>query len=333
LLQERKGNFNVLISSSGRRVALLEGFRRAMVLLGIPGRILAVDCSLASAAFHRADNGYLVPRCTDPAFIPAVVDICRREAVSLIVPTIDTELPLYAQHRAALEAVGTKVLVPDEATVAMGGDKKLTHEWLVSKRFPTVGQWDAAAAPEGLKLPLIAKPRFGSASIGIRRLSTRSELNAIRGKPDLIIQEIADGIEHTIDILVDSTGRCKCAVPRRRLEVRAGEVSKGVTVRNADLERLAINIAEALPGASGVLNIQVFFDPVKKRASVIELNPRFGGGFPLALEAGADFPCWVIEETLGLPCRARQDQWRSGIVMLRYDDAVFIKADEIGLTP
>jgi carbamoyl-phosphate synthase large subunit len=97
------------------------------------------------------------------------------------------------------------------------------------------------------------------------------------------------------------------------------------------LERLAMTVAGALPEASGVLNVQVFLDSASGRAAIIELNPRFGGGFPLSLRAGADFPRWVIQETLGLDCEARNDQWRHGVVMLRYDDAVFTQAADIGL--
>ena len=107
-------------------------------------------------------------------------------------------------------------------------------------------------------------------------------------------------------MLVLRDGRCVCSVPRRRLAVRAGEVEKGVTVRDQALERLARRIAEALPGAYGVLNVQIFVDPVAGEPRVIEINARYGGGFPLAFQAGARFPAWTIEEILGLPTTSHQ---------------------------
>jgi carbamoyl-phosphate synthase large subunit len=129
-------------------------------------------------------------------------------------------------------------------------------------------------------------------------------------------------------VLADRDGRCVCAVPRRRIEVRAGEVSKGVTVRSPRLQDLAARICAALPGAFGTITIQVFVDgePDDPDAdlAVIEINARYGGGFPLALEAGAEFPRWQLEELLGLPSTAQADRWRDGLVMLRYDAAVFV---------
>jgi carbamoyl-phosphate synthase large subunit len=145
-----------------------------------------------------------------------------------------------------------------------------------------------------------------------------------------VVQEVAPGSEHTVDVLVLSDGRCAGAVPRRRIAVRAGEVEKGVTVRDPAVEDLARRVAEALPGAYGVLNVQIFVDPAQGDMRVIEINARYGGGFPLAFEAGAHYPAWTIEEILGRPSSVT-DHWRAGLVMLRYDDAVFAEAADVGL--
>jgi hypothetical protein len=131
---------NILISSAGRRGALLGIFRETLQGLGWSGELLAADMSRLSAAFHLADRAFVVPRCTDAAFVPALLDICRENDVRLIVPTIDTELPMYAAHRAEFEAIGTTVAVSAPETIAIGGDKNETHEWLVANGFPTVRQ-------------------------------------------------------------------------------------------------------------------------------------------------------------------------------------------------
>lgn len=111
---------------------------------------------------------------------------------------------------------------------------------------------------------------------------------------EMVVQTLARGREYTIDVLADRDGRCVCVVPRLRIEVRSGEVSKGVTVRSPRLQDLAGRICAALPGAFGTLIVQVFVDGPPDDAAtdlaVIEINARYGGGFPLALEAGADFP-------------------------------------------
>ena len=131
-------------------------------------------------------------------------------------------------------------------------------------------------------------------------------------------------------MLVDRSGRCVSAVARQRIEVRAGEVSKAVTVRNPSVLTVARGVAEALPGAYGVMNIQIFHDTDTDAVNVIEVNPRYGGGFPLSFEAGAWFPRWFLEEVLGQPSTAHDD-WRADLVMLRYDAAVFVARSEAGL--
>jgi carbamoyl-phosphate synthase large subunit len=112
------------------------------------------------------------------------------------------------------------------------------------------------------------------------------------------------------------------------MEVRAGEVSKGMTRKHAGMMDMARRIAEALPGAFGSLNIQCFLEE-GKTIRITEMNARFGGGFPLSCEAGADFPRWIVEELLGRPSGASWASWQDGLVMLRYDHAVFLRAEQL----
>ena len=145
------------------------------------------------------------------------------------------------------------------------------------------------------------------------------------------MQTIAKGNKYTVDILADRQGNCLCAVPRKRLEVRGGEVSKGLTVRNEFIVGLAQQICKTLPGAYGALNVQIFLDDATGDLKVIEINPRFGGGFPLTWESGGKYPQWMIEEIMGLPSTASSSSWKDGLVMLRYDDAVFADITEAGI--
>ena len=328
------GDFNVLISSAGRRIALLDIFRLTLGEMGLRGRVLAADMSRFSAAFQAADAGFLVPACTSPEFIPAVLEVCRREGVRLVVPTIDTELPLYAASRERFAREGVQVAVSSPEAIAVCGDKEQTHRWLVREGLPTVRQASVAevlAAPGDWPFPLLVKPRNGSSSLGVAVVRDHAALEAATADGGYVVQTLAAGEEYTIDFLADRAGRCRCAVPRRRLEVRAGEVSKGMTVRSGPLEELALQVCERLPGAYGTLNVQVFLDEATGEMSVIEVNARFGGGFPLAWEAGARFPRWMVEELLGLPSTAAPARWRDRLVMLRYDAAVFADASGAGL--
>ena len=321
----------VLISSAGRRVELLMAFRSALRDLGLDGRILAVDRSARSSAFHCADEAFLVPSCDDVGFLPEVLNLCDKQAVDLLIPTIDPELPVYAAARADFAAAGTTVAISALEIVEIAADKRRTHDWLTAHGFPTVDQATVDGvreAPEDWPYPLVVKPRRGSAGIGVTIVHDEHELAFAARTGDALVETVAPGQEYTIDALVDRSGRCICAVPRRRLEVRAGEVSKAVTVRSPELEGLVIRMCDTLPGAYGPVTVQAFHDDETGRNVVIELNARFGGGYPLARQAGADYPRWLLEELAGLPSSASADRWRDGLVMLRYDAAVFVDQHE-----
>lgn len=323
---------NILISSAGRRVGLLQCWREALSELGLEGRVLVAELSSFSSAAQLADEAFLVPRCTDEAFVPFMLALCAREQVKVLVPTIDTELPIYARHRADFLAVGVTVLISSPEAIALGFDKNSTHRWLIQEGFPTVEQTDAVdALSGGFPLPAIAKPVRGSSSIGVAVVNTRDELRMLSAGQDYVVQTIAQGDEYTVSVWVDGSGRSRCAVPRKRIEVRHGEVSKGVTRRHAGLEELASRICERLPGAFGPMNVQVFLDEKTGTLKVIEINARFGGGFPLAFAAGARVPTWILEELLALPSTAASDAWSDGLVMLRYDEAVYRASSELTL--
>jgi carbamoyl-phosphate synthase large subunit len=315
--------FTILVTSAGRRGALVGLLRRALAEAGLEGRVLAADASPLSAAYHLADAGFLVPPHRDPGHVDALLDLCRQEDVRLVVPTHDGELPLLAAARDRFAELGVVVSVSAPDAVAIGRDKARTHAFCLQHGFPTVRQAArdvVLAQTDAWRWPLIAKPREGSASVGVVRVTTPEELLLLEGD-DLVVQEIAPGEEHTIDVLVLRDGRVVCPVPRRRIEVRAGEVSKGVTVRDERLESLARDVAAALPGAYGAMCVQAFRSGDDVR--VVELNMRYCGGFPLAFEAGAHYPAWQIQEVCGEEPAVRED-WRAGLVMLRYDEAVFV---------
>jgi carbamoyl-phosphate synthase large subunit len=177
------------------------------------------------------------------------------------------------------------------------------------------------AAPDDWSFPLIAKPARGSASIGVRTIEGVADL--VGAADDIVVQARAAGHEYTVDVYVDLAGAVVEAVPRRRIEVRAGEVSKGRTERHGAATKVAGGVAERLAelGLRGPMNVQVFCDG--EDVNVIEMNPRFGGGYPLAHHAGAHFTQWLVDETIGGKS-VRSEGWTEGLVMLRYDAEVIV---------
>lgn len=321
---------NILLTCVGRRVALLESFRRAMGNLGIKGRLYGADHSALAPGFHVADEGLLVPSVAGPDYVEAILEQCRRHEIGLVVPLIDWELEALSQARGRFAKVGARLVISSPETVDICRDKQKTFEFLKAHGFNTpevIPHEKAVGGP----FPLFMKPRYGSSARDVHYLPDLETLVFYsRGGSGsaCVIQEFVRGKEHTVDVYAGLDGVPRVAVPRRRLEVRGGEVSKARTVRHPEIIRQSMRLVEALGKCCGVVTLQCFLTP-SNEIKFIEMNPRFGGGVPLAIRAGADFPLWLIEEHLGRRPDIQPDDWQDGLVMLRYDAAVFRRSDEL----
>jgi len=322
-----KPPINILFEASGRRVSLVRQFMAALQELGLEGRALTADNSASAPAHYAGDGRIIAPLCTDTDYIPWLLEVCRREGVRLLVPLIDTVLPVLAQHRQAFAAAGTKLLTSDPATIRIGQNKVATHGFFRAHGFrtPRLFTPEEVEAFTKADLPVFVKPPEGSASIGAARIDTLEQLRFHRQEaPDLLVLEFVRGQEFTIDVYVDFTGEPRCAVPRKRLEVRAGEVSKAMTVRDEAIIVQSMEAARKLPGAIGVITLQCLKTPAGDIV-FIEMNPRFGGGYPLSWHAGAKYPKWILEELIGRePNHAAGRCWKDNLCMLRYDDEIII---------
>ena len=317
---------NVLLTSVGRRIALLRAFRHEVRQFGRGGRVLGTDVSPLSAGFHDADAGFRVPRCTEPDYVPRLLEIVRRERVDAIVPLIDTELATLTQQREMFLAEGCQVIVSDLEQVLVTRDKARTAERFRQLGFdaPRVFSAEELARPESLPYPLFLKPADGSSSIGATRIDDPAELAHHVAHTDApVVQSHEEGEEFTLDVFCDLRGRVRCVVPRRRLETRAGEVSKGVTVKDRAMMATASRLVTALGGCRGCVTLQCF-RTADGRHVFFEANLRFGGGYPLSYAAGANFPGWILQLVAGQEVPAF-DGWEDGLLMLRFDDAVFVK--------
>lgn len=318
-------DIDLLLLSAGRRVALINCFRRDADELGLKLRVVATDMMPEnSAACAMADVAVASPRCTDAAFVDFLFDLCRREGISLVVPTIDTELGVLSRCAPRLAELGIRTIISSEETIAIARDKFITAGWLARGGVPVpqtaqVCCFDARN-PDWL-WPSIVKPRGGSSSKGVRVMTQRAYLDDPPGE-DCIVQELLTGREFTVNMFFSQSGELEAAVPHWRIETRGGEVSKGLTVRHAELEAVARALAEILPGARGPLCFQAM-QRSDGRMAVFEINARFGGGFPIAHRAGAPFTRWLLEEAADLPSTVANN-WCEGIRMLRYDEAVFL---------
>ncbi len=303
----------------------MQCFREDAARLGIELRVLATDINpRLSPACHAADQAFAMPGCVDAAFVGAMLDLCRSEKVDLIVPTIDPELSRLSAAQQMFTDCGTRLVVSSPKAVALAGAKHATAQALekVGVTAPrTVWLHELQASPDLLRWPVIIKPDSGSASIGVRRVARPADLVGISPARELIAQECWSGREYTVNVFFSQHGELRCVIPHQRIEVRDGEVAKGRTERIPGLHEAAARIARVLPGASGPLCFQAIVNE-DGHCAVFEINARFGGGYPLAHHAGARFSAWLLEEACGLPSTA-SDNWQEGVIMLRYDNAVF----------
>ncbi len=257
-----------------------------------------------------------------------MIELCNQHSVDLIVPTIDTELLNLSEHIDIFTEQDTKLIVSSPEVVSLARNKlnqaHFFQEHAIS--VPKTGTIeDLKINSEEWNFPVILKPLDGSASKGLHLLQNCTELQSIEELQGYVAQEYWYGSEYTINLFFDNKGELKTAIPHRRCEVRAGEVSKGKTERNEELESIACNIGKVLKGARGPLCFQAIVRD-DGTAAIFEINARFGGGYPLAHRAGAPFTKWLLEESVDLSSSAHNN-WKEGIVMLRYDDAFYNESD------
>ncbi|MHC4309341.1 MAG: ATP-grasp domain-containing protein [Planctomycetota bacterium] len=169
------------------------------------------------------------------------------------------------------------------------------------------------------------KPWDGYASRGNAVVNNRKELAFFaRRIPNPICQEFITGTEHTCDVYVDFSMKVRCVVPRKRIEVRAGEVSKAQVVKHSDIMGQSARLVETLGAGPGVITLQLFLTR-DNSVKFIEINPRFGGGVPLSLKSGANFPKWILQGLLGRKTNIRFDGFKDKLIMLRYDGEVWVQ--------
>ncbi len=306
---------------------LLRAFRDAAAELKIRLELHGADASWLSPALHLADRAHIVPAIHSGEYPNALMRLVRREQIDLMIPLIDSELPLIAACTDRFAECGCRALISSPGVVEACHDKLLTFRALTEAGIDTPRTWSWVEAMKIRRpaFPYFLKPRAGSAGTGNHVVHNRDEL-AVFGRrvPDAIVQEFVEGEEYTLDVYTGFDGKPRCVVPRRRIEVRWGEVSKGVVVKDRAIMAIGMRVAEALGGCRGVVTVQCIRTP-RGRIRVIEINPRFGGGAPLAIHAGADFPKWILEELLARRPRIRAAGFRDGVTMLRYDEAVFVE--------
>jgi len=312
----------ILFTSVGRRVELMQAFHHAADKAGIHLEIYGADISDTAPALQFCDCAVIVPRIMDEAYIPTLQKVCKEEKIDALIPTIDTDLLLLSRHKN--EFGQTIVVISAEDKVALCRDKRL-----VAGYFHSVGLKSPDPVDDWTKYedgyPAFIKPKDGSSSNFAYRVENEDELKSYAARvPNYVIQPFIEGTEYTVDIFCDFDGDPIFITPRIRLAVRAGEVLKTQIAQDQriiqEMKRL---VADYRP--CGQITVQLIRDRRTEEDHYIEINPRFGGGAPLSIKAGADSAEMMLKllngEKVGYICCAAKD----GAVFSRFDQSVRVK--------
>jgi len=322
------GKNNLLISSAGRRVELVKIFQESVADLSLPIEVFACDCDPEwSPVCQLVEKAFKVSSCLSPNFIDQIIEYCDQFNIGFIVPTIDTELEVYAQNLSLLKRHNIQVAISALEAITLMREKYQTSQFFLANDIssPVTQSFSSTSTFYGKKM--IAKPVDGSLSEGIYTIDDDQSLEEV--KPRIlssgrryVFQEYVTGTEYTVNCFISEKGELISAVPHRRVKVRAGEVCFAVTEQVPALAEVAKKIAKHLSGAKGHICFQSIMDE-KGDAYTIEMNGRFGGGSPLADKAGCKSAKWLLEEWFGVEEKTYSSSWKPNLKMLRYDSAIF----------
>lgn len=339
---------NILLTCAGRRNYLVNYFREA--LSGV-GAVYAVDSIGTAPALHEADKAFIVPPVSDPDYIDTLVKICRNYNIKLVFSLNDLELPLLAREKQRFLQLGVIPVVSETNVIDLCFDKWATHSFLAelgidrARTYLTLDNAVHALAEGELAFPIVVKPRWGTASQLIEYPQNPEELKLAyllsqqrlkhsilpQVSPEgsnhysLLIQEKLPGEEYGLDIVNDLNGHYVTTFVKRKLGMRSGETDKAVTVVHQELSILGQKIGETL-GHIGNLDCDVFVS--EERLAVLEMNPRFGGGYPFSHAAGANLPAALIAWAKGEEAQSSHLQITPGVASAKCDRLVRVSCFE-----
>jgi carbamoyl-phosphate synthase large subunit len=319
--------YNILILSAGRRVELIQKFKEARKELNIESKIIAADMSEKAPAIYHADKYEKLPHVYNDNYIEELIRVCIENNIKIIIPTIDTELPVLANNKDLIETKGIKVLISDKNVIDICNDKFNTYDFFRENNIDTpllIEKTDLEN--ENYNFPLFIKPKDGSSSKNTFKVNNKKELDFFLDYvPNPLVLNFIDGEEYTVDCFVDFDNNPISIVPRKRLATRGGEISKGKIVLDNDIISESKKIIGLLK-LVGPITIQCIKN--ENETKFFEINPRFGGGSPISITAGANSPGYIYKLLMDEKFE-EETNIKDGLIALKYDQAVFLNNSEV----
>ena len=323
---------NLLILSPGRRVEIVEYFKETFHSVG--RQVFTLDMSPYAPALYSGDKFFRIDKDFNnlDQYISNIIDICKRVNVSAIITLIDPELVLLSKHKAEFNKIGVKLILCDIDFVESTFDKYGFYNKYKKdiSLVETVGSCEDALykiEDSSWKYPLFAKLRDGSASIGIKKITTKIDFEDVRDSPMYIYQPYIDGLEYGVDVYFDMiSGELVSAFIKRKIAMRAGETDKAISVKS-DKILDEIKKLSKINGIYGPIDVDVF-ESKDGEVYINEINPRFGGGHPHAYGCGVNFMKLILNNLEGHSNVPAFNNYKEGVLMLKYNGLVFRDTNE-----
>ena len=336
---------NILLTSVGRRSYLVQYFKEA---LGTSGEVHVANSSALTPAFSVADHSVVTPLIYDEGYIPFLMDYCRKNQIQAILSLFDVDLPILSRSKQAFRDMGVEVIVSDQDVIGICNDKWKTYQYMKENHFHTPKTFlcveDAIAAIKRgtLGFPVMVKPRWGMGSIAVYQADNLEELlvfykkikNMIQNtylkyesaedmEQCVLIQEKLQGQEYGLDIIHDLNANYQTTICKKKYAMRAGETDCAVTVSNDILKETGTKLGKIM-GHIGNLDCDLFL--VNDVPYILEMNARFGGGYPFSHAAGVNLPRAIIHWLRGEAVPAGILEEKSGVVV--HKDIIITKLNQ-----
>lgn len=305
---------NILLTSVGRRSYLVNYFKEA---LGADGEVHVANSSPVTPAFKEADYSLVSPLIYDKEYIPFLLKYCKENNIEAIISLFDIDLPILSKNKTLFQRNGIRVIISDETVIEVCNDKLRTFQFLNEHgikspmTYTSIETAKVEIKKSNLQYPVIIKPRWGMGSIGVFEAENEEELNVLYNKTlkgihqsylkyesdknledNIIIQEKLKGQEYGLDIINDLEGNYQTTIVKKKYAMRSGETDAAITVENEILKLLGQKISETL-NHIGNLDVDVFL--VDETPYILEMNARFGGGYPFSHVAGINLPKAIVK--------------------------------------
>ena len=326
---------NILILSAGTRNKIVQYFKEALTddNGNRIGTVVATDMQNIAPAIYDADKYYKVPRMTDPGYIEVILDICKKEKIDGVLSLIDPELSLLAKNKDRFQQVGTTVIGSSFDVCEKALDKMEMYQFCIDNGFKAARSWidldefKMEYEAGRVDFPVFIKPQKGSASIAISKVYDMDTADLLfehsKEEEHLMIQEFLDGQEIGADCYIDMiSGEIISIFTKKKLLMRAGETDKAVSFKDQKLFRIIKDFVDKA-GYRGQIDIDVF--DINGEYYISEVNPRFGGGYPHAYEAGVDHMKLICNNLAGKANEPNIGNYEDDIFMMKYNEVMVKK--------